>query len=181
LNGAVAQTTGQQEHEETVGWAAFVDVYVAAMPAVYRYLHRGTGGDVALAEDLTQQTFMSAVRAMKGGRPEVVTPAWLQTVARSRLIDHYRRQAVESTKLAVVHRARADAGELPDDLTVGEAQAALRSLPPLQRAALVLRYLDDLSVAGVAEQLGRSVRATESLLVRARAAFKVAYEEHGDA
>ena len=49
-------------------------------------------------------------------------------------------------------------------------------LGPAHRAALVLRYLDDLPVPQVAETLGRTVHATEALLVRARAAFRRAYE-----
>jgi RNA polymerase sigma-70 factor (ECF subfamily) len=45
----------------------------------------------------------------------------------------------------------------------------------------MLRYLDDLSVAEVAGLLGKSVRATESLLVRARTALRAAYREQCDA
>jgi RNA polymerase sigma-70 factor (ECF subfamily) len=59
--------------------------------------------------------------------------------------------------------------------------AALQALRGQHRLALVLRYLDDLSVAEVARLLGKSVRATESLLVRARAALRAAYEEQCDA
>ena len=55
------------------------------------------------------------------------------------------------------------------------AHAALGRLPTPQRSALVLRYLDGLSVPDVAEHLGRSVHATETLLVRARAALRRVY------
>jgi RNA polymerase sigma-70 factor (ECF subfamily) len=60
------------------------------------------------------------------------------------------------------------------------AHAVLDSLGPHHRGALVLRYLDGLSVPEVAEALGRTVHATEALLVRARAAFRRAYEEGED-
>ncbi len=53
----------------------------------------------------------------------------------------------------------------------------LDALGPHHRAAPTLRYLDGLPVAQVAEHLGRTVHATEALLVRARAAFRVAYQE----
>jgi RNA polymerase sigma-70 factor, ECF subfamily len=52
-------------------------------------------------------------------------------------------------------------------------------LPGPQRAALTLRYLDGLPVAEVAACLGRSVHATETLLVRARAALRQVYREEG--
>jgi RNA polymerase sigma-70 factor (ECF subfamily) len=57
------------------------------------------------------------------------------------------------------------------------AHAALARLPVPQRAALTLRYLDGLPVNDVAEHLGRSVHATETLLVRSRNALRRQYEE----
>ena len=57
--------------------------------------------------------------------------------------------------------------------------AALARLPDDQRVALILRYVDDLTVADVANELGRSVRATESLLVRARRTLRAVYAGEG--
>jgi RNA polymerase sigma-70 factor, ECF subfamily len=57
------------------------------------------------------------------------------------------------------------------------AHAALARVPPHQRAALTLRYLDGLPVADVAEHLGRTLHATETLLARARAALRRVYLE----
>jgi RNA polymerase sigma-70 factor, ECF subfamily len=59
------------------------------------------------------------------------------------------------------------------------ARATLETIAPQHRAALTLRYLDDLPVPEVATELGRTVHATEALLVRARASFRRAYEEGG--
>ncbi|MGH3972995.1 MAG: RNA polymerase sigma factor, partial [Pseudonocardiaceae bacterium] len=57
------------------------------------------------------------------------------------------------------------------------AHQVLDALGPHHRAARTLRYLDGLPVAQVAEHLGRTMHATEALLVRARAAFRATYEE----
>lgn len=57
---------------------------------------------------------------------------------------------------------------------------ALARLPGQQRAALTLRYLDDLPVTEVAAHLGRSLHATETQLVRARAALRRVYQEERD-
>ena len=54
---------------------------------------------------------------------------------------------------------------------------ALRAVPPMQRAALVLRHMEGLSVPELAQVLGRSVEAAESLLSRGRVGFKRAYLE----
>jgi RNA polymerase sigma-70 factor (ECF subfamily) len=58
---------------------------------------------------------------------------------------------------------------------------ALRTLPAMQRAVLVLRFFDRLPVRDIATEIGRSESATESLLGRARAAFERAFEGGPDA
>jgi RNA polymerase sigma-70 factor (ECF subfamily) len=58
------------------------------------------------------------------------------------------------------------------------AIAALDALPASQRLAIVLRYVDGLSVPEIARQTGKSVHAVESLLARGRAAFKRHCREH---
>ena len=56
------------------------------------------------------------------------------------------------------------------------ARDVLQRIAPQHRAALCLRYLDGLPVAEVADELGRSLHATEALLMRAKAAFRREYE-----
>jgi RNA polymerase sigma-70 factor (ECF subfamily) len=57
---------------------------------------------------------------------------------------------------------------------------ALRNMPALHRAALVLRYVDGLSLREVARELGRSESATDSLIRRAKERFKATYPEAVD-
>jgi RNA polymerase sigma-70 factor (ECF subfamily) len=71
----------------------------------------------------------------------------------------------------------------PDETTSSsEARlvAALGSLSTNHRLALILRYVDDLPVAEVAKEIGKSVRATESILTRARTALGAAYDRVPD-
>jgi len=156
-------------------------IYRRALPQVYGYLLPRCGSTV-LAEDLTAETFMAAVAAVKqdrGGAAEV-TVAWLVGVARHKLADHWRRAAREQRGLAEVAVLAAEADDPWDEhLDVQVAHATLARLPGPQRAALTLRYLDGLPVAEVAGYLGRSVHATETLLVRARSALRRIYREEG--
>jgi len=156
-------------------------IYRRALPQVYGYLLPRCGSTV-LAEDLTAETFMAAVAAVKqdrGGAAEV-TVAWLVGVARHKLADHWRRAAREQRGLAEVAVLAAEADDPWDEhLDVQVAHAALARLPGPQRAALTLRYLDGLPVGEVAGYLGRSVHATETLLVRARTALRRIYREEG--
>lgn len=157
-------------------------LYDEALPAVYGYLLSRCGNTV-LAEDLTAETFLAAVTAVKKGVP-VPNTGWLLGTARHKLVDHWRGQAREQSHLHAV-AALADPGAEGDDpwderLDALRAQQVLRTLAPQHRAVLVLRYLDDLSVPQVAEVLGRTRHATEALIVRARAAFRRAYEAGTD-
>jgi RNA polymerase sigma-70 factor (ECF subfamily) len=163
--------------------ARFVALYDSAVGDVFRYFHKATAGDLALAEDLTQETFMASVRAFSGGQPDAFTMPWIIGVARHKLIDHYRRQSREQRKLVMIWNAGAREEPALDlqDLTFAESMQMLRDLPPMHRVILVLRYVDDLPVAEVAKLIGKSLSATQSMIVRARAALEQNLQESRDA
>jgi RNA polymerase sigma-70 factor (ECF subfamily) len=161
--------------------AELLDLYDRALPEVYGYLaHRC--GDAGVAEELTSEVFLAAVDAVRRDAVPDLTVAWLVGVARHKLADHWRRLAREERSL----RLTADEGDGVDDpwdahVDARFAAVVLADLGAHHRAALSLRYLDGLPVPQVAELLGRTVHATEALLVRARAAFRRSYEAQGGA
>jgi len=162
--------------------AALLELYDRALPEVYGYLLPRCGSP-PVAEDICAETFLAAVAAVQRGTVERVTVAWLVGVARHKLVDHWRRLAREERKLALVHDEAA-VSEDPWDahLDAAVARAVLGELGAHHQAALTLRYLDGLGVAEVADHLGRTLHATEALLVRARSAFRRVYGERtGDA
>ena len=152
-------------------------LYNQALPAVYGYFVRRCS-DRSTAEDLTSETFLAAMdSARKADAPDITVP-WLIGVARHKLADHFRRR---HDRRAV---SVADVPEDPDDIWDAEldrilAETTLRRLSEPHRAVLTLRYMDDCSVNECAELIGRTVHATEALLVRARRAFRNHYEEGG--
>lgn len=152
-------------------------LYDAALPEVYGYV-ASRCGSAALAEDLTSETFLAAVDAVRRDRVPDLTVAWLIGVARHKLVDHWRGRAREDRSLRAVDSdpLRADHDEWDVRLDALIAQRTLESLGAHHRSALTLRYLDGLPVRQVAECLGRTEGATEVLLVRARAAFRDRYE-----
>ena len=148
-----------------------------ALPQVYGYLLPRCAS-VSLAEDLTADTFVAAVAAVRRRQVDEVNVAWLIGVARHKLVDHWRRAAREQRGLDEVGRAESAAEDpWPGLLDVASAHAALQRLSPPQRLALTLRYLDGLPVSEVAAHLERSLHATETLLVRSRAALRRIYDE----
>jgi RNA polymerase sigma-70 factor (ECF subfamily) len=150
-----------------------LSLYDRALPEVYGYL-LARCGQRALAEDLTAETFLAAVRAEADGGGPTTVP-WLIGTARHKLVDHWRRREREERGLRLL-----DGGDTEDpwdaELDALRAAEVLDRLTPAHRAALTLRYLDDLPVPQVAALLGRTLHATEALLVRARTAFRRHYE-----
>ena len=155
---------------------AVLDLYDRALPEVHGYL-LSRCRDSQLAEDLTGDTFLAAVSAVRRGKVPDLTVAWLITVARNKLVDHWRRQEREERKLRLVEREeREPTDEWDATVDAAVAHGVLATLGAHHRSALSLRYLDGLPVPEVADVLGRTVHATEALLVRARVAFRKAYE-----
>ena len=163
--------------------AVFRAWYDDAVGRVYGYLYGRCGGDIEVAEEITQQTFMQAIRHWQAfdGRSDSVT--WLCSIARNKLTDHYRdRDRQRRRHIQLVVREIESEHPAPDHV-VGDRDAvvsALRQLPDIERTALVLRYIDDLSVREVAALLGRSVDGTDALIRRAKERFRSIYPEAFD-
>jgi len=166
-----------------VGSPAFVAddfelFFEEALPGVYGYFLRRCGGQVPVAEDLTQETFTAAVGELKKGRRVDTVLPWLYGIARHKLLDHYRRQQRREQAISIDSEADVD---FPIDTTSDEAReravVALAAVPVVQREVLVLQYLDGFSVPEIASAIGKSVAAVESLLARGRVSFKRAYLE----
>jgi RNA polymerase sigma-70 factor (ECF subfamily) len=146
----------------------FCDFYRRVLPDVYGYLLRLCAGDRLQAEDLTQDVWLALVAELRQGRSERADVRWLITVARSRFLDHARRERRRGSKLELIRRHDpTDAEPTNNDVLCGLAE-----LQPLHRAVLVLRYVDGLAVPDVAAAVGRGVTATNSLLARARAELR---------
>lgn len=164
---------GLYERVDRAGVDDLVDQIERAIPEVYAYLARRCG-QRTLAEDLTSDVVLAAVDHLNAGHVDAVEVGYLIGIARHKLVDQWRRDEREQRKLQAV------AGERPVEptsgvLEPGRTAAVLAELNAMQRAALTLRYVDDLSVPDVARLLGRSVHATETLLVRAKRAFRGRY------
>jgi RNA polymerase sigma factor (sigma-70 family) len=121
---------------------------------IWRYL-RGMVGAQA-AEDCFQETFLAALRAYPRLRPDSNVRAWLFTIAHRKALDHARR--VREASLGE-HDA-ADESERPNR----EIWSAVATLPPRQRAAVLLRYGGDLAHREIAATIGCSEEAARRSL-----------------
>jgi RNA polymerase sigma-70 factor (ECF subfamily) len=151
---------------------AFGQIYDAYVGQVYRYLYYRVGSQ-ALAEDLTSETFLRALRRIDSftwqGRDIC---AWFITIARNLVTDHYKssRFRLEVSTADMLDADRADDGieqEVLDNLDNQALLAAVRQLKPEQQECVVLRFLQGLSVAETAAVMGRSDGAIKQLQLRA--------------
>ena len=179
MTGEMATAPGREQSNDERPVLDLARLFDETLPRLYGYFLARVGGERAVAEDLTSESYLAAARAFGEGRAnDVGEPvAWLFGIARHKLIDHYRSRAPAGER-------RRDWDEAVDEIPGTDADleriverdeliSALARLPAGQRLALVLHYADGLSVTETALALDRSEHAVESLLARGRRSLRV--------
>ena len=151
-------------------WGATL-LYRALNPALLRYLRHHVYG---VAEDLASECWVSAVQGLSGFAGDIEDfRAWLFTVARRRVVDHYRREdrrpkTVPLDAVAESESPSDPAVEAVEALSAQQAIAVLvRELPPNQAEVVLLRVVSELSVEQVARITGHSAGSVRVLQHRA--------------
>jgi len=153
---------------------AFGELYDAYVDLVHRYISHRVGNH-ALAEDLTSETFLRALRRIGTftwqGRD---FGAWLVTIARNLIADHFKssRYKLEQTTPDIIESGGDFSSEGPENevltgITNATLLAAVRQLGAEQQECIVLRFLQGLSVAETAAILGKNEGAVKALQYRA--------------
>jgi RNA polymerase sigma factor (sigma-70 family) len=145
---------------------AIHDRYCARLLAYARQMLAGSRAD---AEDALQDVFIRAYHALRADDRPVTLRAWLYRVAHNRCIDHLRRPQQNVVELFENVRSLddpLDEIQRRDDLR--RLIADMRRLPEQQRSALLMREMEGLTYAELADALEVTVPAVKSLLVRAR-------------
>ena len=142
------------------------DLYRQHGGEVYRYAYAVLGNH-ADAEDVTQTTFLNAYRSLEQGVRPRKPSNWLLTIASNAIKQRFRQAQVRPHEVELDERI---AGSESDDEgpSIGELLTALSKIPPQQRQAIVLREFEGRSYAEIAEILGVTTAALETLLFRAR-------------
>lgn len=158
-------TTEADEVAQTRG-GSLKDLYVRHAPEAVRLAFLLTS-DAALAEDITQEAFIRVAGRFRHLRSTGAFDAYLRRTVVNLCMSHHRRRRLERTYVERERSRPQRAAEQPDLAARDEIRRALRSLPMRQRAAVVLRYYEDLSEQQVADVLGCSASAARSLVFRA--------------
>jgi RNA polymerase sigma-70 factor (ECF subfamily) len=160
---------------EEVAVLALVDRYYAP---IGRYLSRLLG-DAQLAEDLTQETFLDAYVALPRLHRDSDLSAWLFQIATNRARKQLRRQRL--IRWLTLDALRDHTGGYEEQISRrDQLERVFAQLPADYRICLLLQTWGDLSVAEIAEVVGKREDAVRMTLVRARRRFRSLYEESSD-
>ena len=136
--------------------------------------------DAGLAEDLTQETFIKAFRALRTYDPQRKLSSWLFTIAHNTTIDHLRRKSLQTVPLETEGEESDPLDRLPVDETVSPERAAmsrdlarafeqeLRVMRPEYAEILVLRFQEGLAYEEISEVTGLPMGTVKTHLFRAR-------------
>jgi RNA polymerase sigma-70 factor (ECF subfamily) len=157
---------------------AFAELYRRHLCAVFGFIKSQTP-DVSTAEDLTAQVFFKALRSASTFNGSGSYSSWLYQIARNCVSSWHRTRGRDVPVRDLpepVDPEPSPATRLVDEESRSTVWAALKELPPSQRDAVVLRYMNDLSIEEIATILDRTPGAVRILLHRARNNLRKGYE-----
>jgi RNA polymerase sigma-70 factor (ECF subfamily) len=179
-NGACDSSSDQEALLERAGRAdpaalgALYDLYA---DRIYAYIYRRVG-QPEIAEDLTGQVFMRMLEAVRTGQGwRTSFSGWLYRIAHNLVIDHYRRRGrvtlVDIDDATPVRATRGDPVRTTEtQLEREHLRAALAQLTEEQAQVITLRFLEDQSIAEVADNMNKTEGAIKALQYRAVLALR---------
>ena len=163
---------------DRAAWRAWYDQHFGPLAAYARWR---CGGLADLVDDVVQETWLTAVRRLRAFDPQKGPfAAWLAGIAANaarNALRGRRRRARRSRPLDGVPEPACDPAAATD--RAERVAVALAALPERYEAVLRAKYLDRRTVDEIAAARGETPKAIESLLTRARQAFREAYEAEG--
>lgn len=180
--------TTHPQPDEAIDSTAVAERYRAS---IYRYVHRLVG-DPALADDLTQETFLRAHQRLAGLKDAAALEAWLYRIATNLCYDRFREREHRAPPLPLVSLggeggpALSDEAALRPDQLLEQSDMSdcvlrfLSELPDPQREVLLLHDLQGLTGPEIADRLGLSLANVKIRLHRARVRLREALSEGCD-
>jgi RNA polymerase sigma-70 factor (ECF subfamily) len=155
----------------------FADEY---FPGLYRFALARLDGDTELAREVVQTTVCKALAKLETFRGEAPLLGWLCACCRNEIRMGFRSKKRQPRVVELEQDVASD-GDPPDGALarkeeVRHVHTVLDLLPPRYARALEWKYVERLSVKEIAERLRLGAKAAESLLTRARQAFRDGYE-----
>ncbi len=160
----------------------FTDLYNQSFDYVYSYIFARAAGNCQLTEDIVQETYAAAWLSLDRFDEKCTYRTWLCSIAKNKLRENYRKAiyrekheipdnesfnelvgSFDLEKLVLYHEMRSSVLEV------------LEGMCPLYRYALIMKYMDGQSVKEIAKVLGKTAKAVDGVLQRAKTVFERAY------
>ena len=156
---------------------AFKIIYDRYSDLLFTYIMHHLNNDKEMASDIWQDTWIVAVEKSKDFKSKSSFFTWLCAIAKNKISDYYRNAKKEEQfeRIEKMHFDIDDEElniELIDSKTQVEVITVLGSLEELYRDLLIAKYIDNKSIDEISTEMGKSYKATESLLSRSREAFR---------
>jgi len=161
---------------------AFKILYLKYSDLLFTYLLHHLGNNRELATDIWQETWCVAVEKIDNFQMKSSFFTWLCSIAKNKIYDHYR-QSKRQGSMITTEKLPIDiaAEEINDDQFNSEIQAnvvfVLANLKSNYIQLLTDKYIENRSTEEIALAIGRSYKATESMLTRAREAFRKEFKQ----
>jgi len=154
-------------------YLAFLETIATLRPSLHRYCARMTGS-VMDGEDVAQEALFEAYRKLDQFDESRPLKPWLFRIAHNRCIDFLRRKGVRDEAEAAASMPEAASPAQPTTLGIGKAvEHLVASLPPKERACVLLKDVFDYSLEEIAELVGSTVGGVKAALNRGRTKLAV--------
>ena len=162
------------------------DIYIKYKSSIYSYLYYQTGNK-AIAEELCQEVFLKAFKALASFQGKASIKTWLHSIAHNTYVTWYRREIkYEMIPLDNKEVNLLRSYDYQPEIAIEKLESnneivkVLNSLKEEQRNVLILSELQELSYEEIGNTLNWTLSKVKSTLYRARIQFKLNYEKAGD-
>lgn len=162
----------------------FISLYRSYVDEIYQYVYLRTGLSKVIAEDITQEIFMNVYKSYSGFKGLCSERTWIFKITKNKLNDFYRKQYHPKFEIVEIDDYMAEYLDDPSQnvqeimITSFEqkkVRACLEGLPNQYKIVLVLKYVEEKSLKDIASLIGKSPKAIESILQRAKNSFIKSY------
>jgi RNA polymerase sigma-70 factor, ECF subfamily len=160
--------------------SALKDLYLRYSDLLFAYISHQLDNDKESASDIWQETWLVAVEKIIDFQYKSSVFTWLCAIAKNKISDYYRlteKQRKFNAEIRIQFEIDDEKIESVDDKTQADVITVLANLKDEYRYLLMSRYLENKSVHEISLKIGKSYKATESLLSRARDAFREEFKQ----
>jgi RNA polymerase sigma-70 factor (ECF subfamily) len=158
----------------------FKTLYEDNFNYIFAFVFSRLAGNKEAAEDIVQETFLSALKSLESFKNKSSYKTWLCGIAKNKIINYYQRELKKHSYICIDEIYEAiDTCCIETDFLICEERKiiliVLNKLPATYRYVLILKYIDKYSVKEISEILEKTPKAIDGILQRAKIEFKKEY------